>query len=129
MTHPIFRLFAILFVLASAGRSFAHHSFEATYDSSQKIQIEGVIKEILWRNPHAFVRIDVVDKEGKVTTWGLEWSALTTLAKANITKGTLKPGDRLVVTGPPGRDPSNPRMLIGSVKRPSDGWSWQGTVD
>ena len=35
-------LFAALAVVVGADRVFAHHSFSATYDSTQKVEIEGV---------------------------------------------------------------------------------------
>ena len=65
---------------------FAHHSFSATYDSSQKVEIEGVVKEFVWRNPHSFMRIDVTDKDGTVKTWALEWGSTNDLTQAKITQ-------------------------------------------
>ena len=55
-------LFAALVIVAAADRVFAHHSFSATYDSTQKVEIEGVVKEFVWRNPHSFMRIDVTTR-------------------------------------------------------------------
>ena len=43
-------------VLAGAGRAFAHHSFTAAYEPGKRVEIEGVVKEFVWRNPHSFVR-------------------------------------------------------------------------
>ncbi len=122
-------LLAGLALLAGADRVFAHHSFSATYDSSQKVEIQGVVKEFVWRNPHSFMRIDVTDKDGATKTWALEWGSTNDLTQAQITRTTLKPGDRLVVTGEAARDTSSLRLLISSVKRPSDGFSWRGRVE
>ncbi len=116
-------------VLAGTGRLVAHHSFGATYDSSQKVQIEGVVKEFVWRNPHSFLRVDVTDKDGATKTWALEWGSINQLASANLTRTTLRPGDKLVISGEPARDQSSPRLLIVSMRRPADGWSWQGRVE
>ncbi len=118
-----------LALLAGADRVFAHHSFSATYDSSQKVEIQGVVKEFVWRNPHSFMRIDVTDKDGATKTWALEWGSTNDLTQAQITRTTLKPGDKLVVTGEAARDTSSLRLLISSVKRPSDGFSWRGRVE
>lgn len=115
--------------LAGTGHVFAHHSFGATYDSSQRVEIEGVVKEFVWRNPHSFLRIDVTDKGGAIKTWALEWGSISQLTEAKLTRTTLRPGDRIVVTGEPARDQSSSRLLIVSMKRPADGWAWQGRVD
>jgi hypothetical protein len=121
-------LFTGVLSIAGAGRLLAHHSFAATYDSSQRIEVEGVVKEFVWRNPHSFLRLDVTDKDGQTKTWALEWGSITQLSQSAMTRTTLKPGDRIVVGGEPSRD-SQLRMLIQTVKRPSDGWVWQGRVE
>ena len=129
MIRLVLLVVAGLALMGGADRAFAHHSFGATYDSSQKVQIEGVVKEFVWRNPHSFLRVDVKDKDGATKTWALEWGSINQLASANLTRTTLRPGDRLVIDGEPARDQSSPRLLIISMKRPADGWSWQGRVD
>lgn len=121
-------LVAGVVVLAGTVPVFAHHSFGATYDSSKRVEVEGVVKEMVWRNPHSFLRIDVTDKEG-TKTWALEWGSISQLSDAKLTRTTLRPGDTVIVTGEPARDQSSPRLLILSVRRPSDGWSWQGRAD
>ena len=129
MTHRILVLFAGAVLLAGAGPVVAHHSFSATYDSSQRIEIEGVVKEFVWRNPHSFLRIDVTDKDGSTKTWALEWGSITQLSKYEMTRTSLKPGDVIIVGGEPSRDTSSLRLLLQSVKRPRDGWTWQGRVE
>jgi uncharacterized protein DUF6152 len=129
MKRMVLVLCAGIVLLAGTHRVFAHHSFGATYDSSQRIEIEGVVKEMVWRNPHSFLRLDVTDKDGVTKTWALEWGSISQLSGNQLTRTTLKPGDKLVVNGEPARDQSSPRLLIVSVKRPADGWSWQGRVD
>ena len=129
MKRMVLVLCAGIVLLAGTHRVFGHHSFGATYDSSQRIEIEGVVKEMVWRNPHSFLRLDVTDKDGVTKTWALEWGSISQLSGNQLTRTTLKPGDKLVVNGEPARDQSSPRLLIVSVKRPADGWSWQGRVD
>jgi hypothetical protein len=128
MIRRIFVVFAGVVLLAGGDRVFAHHSFSATYDSAQKVEIQGVVKEFVWRNPHSFMRIDVTEKDGTVKTWALEWGSITQLTESQVTRTSLKPGDVVVVGGEPARDQSSLRLLIQSIKRPSDGWTWQGRV-
>jgi len=129
MKHRFLLLFAGIALLAGVDQVFAHHSFSATYESGQRIEIEGVVKEFVWRNPHSFMRIDVTDKEGATKTWALEWGSITQLTQSQITRTSLKPGDRIIVGGEPARDRSALRLLIQTVKRPADGWQWQGRVE
>jgi len=129
MRRRVLLMFAVAIALAGAAELRAHHSFSATYDSSQKVEIEGSVKEFVWRNPHSFMRLDVTGKDGATNTWTLEWGSTNDLTQAKITRTTLKPGDRLVVTGEAPRDPSSLRLLISTVKRPSDGFEWRGRVE
>jgi hypothetical protein len=128
MTRRILALCAGVMLFGGAVQVSAHHSFSATY-TGEKIEIEGVVKEFVWRNPHSFLRIDVPDKDGTLKTWALEWGSISQLSQAKMTRTTLKVGDKIVVTGEQGRDPSSLRLLIQSVRRPSDGWTWNGRVD
>ena len=129
MKRTILVLLAGFTLFLGADRVFAHHSFSATYDSSQKVEIEGVVKEFVWRNPHSFMRIDVTGEDGTTKTWALEWGSTNDLTQAKITRTTLRPGDLIVVTGEAPRDESSLRLLISRVNRPSDGFEWRGRVD
>jgi len=43
-----------------------------------------------------------------------------------VTKDTLRPGDKVIVTGSPPRDPSEYRLHLKRIERPADGWKWSG---
>ena len=115
--------------LTIAGRVVAHHSFAATYQADDRIEIEGTVKELVWRNPHSFLRIDVTDEKGNTRTWSLEWTSANRLSGTNLTQTTLRPLDVVVATGSPARIPGSPRMLLRQLRRPSDGWEWIGDID
>ena len=116
-------------MLFAGGQALAHHSFGATYDSTQRIEIEGTVKEFVWRNPHSFLRIDVPGNGGEMETWALEWGSISQLTRSSLTRTSLRPGDQIVVSGEPARDQSSLRLLIVSIRRPADGWEWQGRVE
>jgi len=118
-------------LLAGANLAFAHHSFTAAYDNTKRVEVEGVVKEFVWRNPHSFVRIDVTTKEGTTETWNLEWGSSSQLsaAKYPVTRTTIKAGDRIVAGGEPRRDPAVKGLRVFSIKRPVDGWMWEGIID
>jgi hypothetical protein len=125
------RLIFAAVLLVSAARVAAHHSFTAAYDNTKRVEVEGVVKEFVWRNPHSFVRIDVTNKDGVVETWNLEWGSSSQLsaAKYPVTRTTLKAGDKIIAGGEPRRDPAIKGLRVYSIKRPVDGWEWAGTVD
>ena len=124
-------LLAAAAMLAGVSGAYAHHSFTAAYDNTKRVEVEGVVKEFIWRNPHSFLRIVVTDKTGKVETWNLEWGSSSQLsaAKYPVTRTTIKFGDKIVAAGEPRRDPAVKGLRVFSIKRPLDGWMWEGTVD
>ena len=131
MNRGVLMLCAGVLLLTGAGRVFAHHSFTAAYDSTKRVEVEGVVKEFVWRNPHSFLRIDVTTKDGATETWNLEWGSSNQLsaAKYPVTRTTIKAGDRIIAAGEPRRDPAVKGVRIFSIKRPVDGWMWEGIVD
>jgi len=111
-----------------AGDAYAHHSFAATYFVDQEITVEGTLTQFLYRNPHSFVKVESKDDKGNVVTWSIEWGGGAQLTQEHVTRDTLKPGDHVIVTGNPGRDPDEHRIRLHKIVRPSDGWKWEGVI-
>lgn len=107
----------------------AHHSFAATYLINEEQTVEGTLVAFLYRNPHAFLHLNVTDESGETVRWAVEWGGATSLTGQNVTRDTLKPGDQVVIMGNPGRDPQDHRLRLQSIERTSDGWSWSGDFD
>ena len=80
---------------------FAHHGRGATYAKTE-ISLKGTVKEVLWRNPHIAIFLDVPDANGKVTTWAIEHSNVSQLARLGYTKTTLTPGMKVTAVVNPG---------------------------
>ena len=123
----------ILVLMAAAamlcgGKAYAHHSFAATYFVDQEITVEGTLTQFLYRNPHSFVKVEAKDDKGEMQTWSVEWGGGAQLTQEHVTRDTLKPGDHVIVTGNPGRDPSEHRIRLHKIVRPSDGWKWEGVI-
>ena len=127
MTRKVlFLLMAAAFVLAAA--AYAHHSFAATYFEDQTATVEGKLVQFLFRNPHSFVHVEAPDDKGEVQTWAIEWGGGGQLSREGVSRDTLKPGDHVIVSGNPGRNPADHRIRMRSISRPSDGWKWSGVV-
>lgn len=121
-------IFTIAAAMLTAGRAYAHHSFAATYFVDQEVTVEGTLSQFLYRNPHSFVKVNVPDGKGGVQTWAVEWGGGAQLTQDHVTRDTLKPGDHVIVTGNPGRDPSEHRIRLHKIVRPADGWTWEGVI-
>lgn len=102
----------------------AHHSFTATYDERETIQIEGTLVQFMFRNPHAWVHVMAPDENGEMHRWGVEWGGAGQLSGQGVTRDSLRPGDRVIITGNPGRNPADHRVRMRSLLRPSDGFGW-----
>ena len=109
--------------LLCGGRAYAHHSFGATYDKTPT-SVEGEVLQFVYRNPHALLQIMAPDSNRQMQRWTVEWEARGQLDHQGVTSMTLKPGDRVVVTGNPGRNPADHWLRAMTIVRPKDGWKW-----
>ena len=114
----------VVITLASGAPAGAHHSFAATYIETQSVTIEGQLVQFLLRNPHSFVHVNVKEADGTVVRYVVEWGSPTQLGGQGVNRDTLKPGDHVIISGNPGRNPADHRVRLLSFKRPKDGWSW-----
>lgn len=101
-----FRLTALLVLgaFAQVTPGIGHHSFPGVYDTSQQLVLEGVTTEFLFRNPHAFIIIEVTNSEGDAEQWDLELPPAVALSRGGMTAEAVRPGDELLVTCNPARD-------------------------
>jgi hypothetical protein len=113
-----------LMTLTFAAQVFAHHSFAATYIETQSVTIEGQLVQFLLRSPHSFVHVNVKGPDGSMVRYVVEWGSPTQLGGQGVNRDTLKPGDHVIISGNPGRNPADHRVRLLSFKRPKDGWSW-----
>jgi hypothetical protein len=108
----------------------AHHSFPSTYFVDKTITIKGKVTEFMFRNPHSVVQVLAPGDDGKMYRWAVEWAAAAALARdGKASRDILHPGDEVIVTGAPGRNPDDHKIRLYTIQRPSDGWSWEGKFD
>jgi hypothetical protein len=79
----------------------AHHgpSVEPLYDTSTLVELDGVVTEVFWRNPHVRFRIDVSAAGTQAEIWELEMSPINILARAGLDGDLVQSGDRVRVAG------------------------------
>lgn len=98
-----FTLVATAALLSLNGESlFAHHGRGDTYVTDRTIDIHGVVRDVRWRNPHIAFLVDVTDDNGETTTWTVEHSNVSTLARLGYGRRTLQPGMEVTVKINPG---------------------------
>jgi hypothetical protein len=111
--------------MAMAGMGMnAHHSLSGSYDTSREITVEGVITQFQFVNPHPFVTISVEARNGEKQLWRLEMDNRSELTQIGMNSGTLKPGDRVVVSGSPGHSDAR-TVYIRRLDRPVDGLRYE----
>jgi hypothetical protein len=94
-------LLAPLLVMLSVAPAGSHHAFSPVYDAKRTITVEGVVTEFRFVNPHAMMLIDVTDKTGKIVKWNVEFAGRLNLEESGWTATSIKPGERVKVTGNP----------------------------
>ncbi|MEO8069900.1 MAG: DUF6152 family protein [Acidobacteriota bacterium] len=92
------------------GPTAAHHSL-AAFDRTKPITLDGVISQAKWMNPHSWIYLDVKDKDGKVTNWGMETVSPAQFAQ-RVSPSLLKPGVRMTAIGIGPKDPAQHIMAL-----------------
>jgi len=85
---------------------WAHHAFEAEFDQKKPVKLQGIVRNVEWINPHAWIHLDVKDEGGKVTEWMVELGAPNTLLRRGWTKNSIPKGIDLKVEGFQAKDGS-----------------------
>ena len=102
----------------------AHHSFATHYDTTNIVEISGVLSSVKMRSPHSFFAVDIVTEDGKSETWEVEAHAVPILRRLGITRDTLKVGDTVMIRGPRSRRPEK-LLLFGAEINTADGQQFE----
>lgn len=119
----IFKLLFVVFAsigLLLTSAAHAHHSFATHYDTTNVVEINGVLSSVKMRSPHSFFEVDVVTENDETETWEVEAHAVPILRRLGISKETLKVGDTVMFRGPRSRRPEK-LLLFGAEIETSSG--------
>jgi hypothetical protein len=92
--------FAVL--VCPLSQALAHHG-NSEYDLTITAHYEGVVTEVLWRNPHSIVKLETRTAAGKPITLEIEGGAPAMLRTAGFTANAIAKGDHVTVVVSPSR--------------------------
>ena len=79
--------------------------------------MEGEVVQFDYINPHAWVHLMAKDENGELQRFSAEWSNPNRLKQQGLTAESIKPGDQVIITGSPGRNPADRRLHLKSIVR------------
>jgi hypothetical protein len=114
----------------------AHHSTALVYHrDGALIEVEGVITEVAWANPHVRFKMRGAGPDGVERLWDIESNSVSIVSRFGLTAELVAAGTRVKVAGNGGRQadnvlwltnmllPSGSEILFGAAVRPR--WSEQ----
>jgi hypothetical protein len=87
---------------ALAQPAVAHHS-AALFDTTKKIEVEGVVTKYDWRNPHVYMTLRVEDESGAEHDQEIEAGASSILLPLGLTPTAVALGERVTIRGNPSK--------------------------
>jgi hypothetical protein len=96
----------VLVGFAFVGAAQAHHSSAPHFDRDIEITVEGVVTELKFVNPHAYLYFDE-EKDGELIQWRCELSAANRLTRIGWSADMFTVGQRITVKGAPARREDN----------------------
>jgi hypothetical protein len=86
--------------------ALAHHSY-SMFELEKELTVKGTVKEFLWTNPHAWIKVMVPNKEGQADLWEVQMGSPGSLVQRGWNSKTLRPGDNISLTMHPVKDGSH----------------------
>jgi hypothetical protein len=96
------KTFAAVLLLIFPAAVLGHHSRAEFANAS--IEVEGVLTEVIWKNPHVALFLDVAAENGRVENWRIEGSTNPMgLMQSGVEADLFTIGERLRVVGSPSK--------------------------
>jgi DNA/RNA endonuclease YhcR with UshA esterase domain len=95
----------------------AHHS-QSVFDLQHLTNMTGEVVKLEWTNPHVIIQLDVRNDKGRVERWLISSTAPNMLQRMGWNRNTLKPGDRVTVTGNRHKE-GHPLMYLRKIVLPN----------
>jgi hypothetical protein len=111
-----------VFLLLVPAPILAHHGTRVSYDTTTSVTVEGVVTGFRYINPHPALFIDVMDEEGKTTSWTIEIAPTPYSLALNgwgrrRTVEAFEPGTALTVTMSVSRAGTPSSLLVSAFNK------------
>jgi hypothetical protein len=110
---------AVITVAFVSGAPVSAHHSRAGYDQAKDklTTLNGVVAEVIWRNPHVYLTWDSKDEKGTVVRWTGEFSSPATMLSEGLSRDTFNQGDARSFTFMPTKA-GTPQGLVIRIVRP-----------
>jgi hypothetical protein len=92
MKYGIILSIATFALIAGPGVLSAHHG-NAIYDATKSVEVDGVVVEWQWANPHCLLQFDVKNEKGETVRWTAEVATPPDMLARGWSRKMFKPGD------------------------------------
>src|SRR5690349_13089991 len=99
MTRKLMFAFALIAVFALGARPALAHHGGAAFDQTKTQTLTGTVTRMDFVNPHVVVYFNVQGEDGATKEWSGWLTAPNKLQRAGWDKSTLKPGDKVTISG------------------------------
>lgn len=101
-------------LVLTQGSILAHHG-NTGYNTSDPYTVTGTVTDFQFVNPHCIVSMDAKDEQGNAQKWQGELTSPNHLLRAGWTAHSLKPGDKVTLTGWRAKSGSNSLWITKTV--------------
>ena len=98
-------------IALAAAPAYAHHAANATFDTSQDVEIEGYVTDFSFANPHVTINLLVTDDSGAEKQWVATAPAVAGFRRWGWTEDTLAEGQYVRLVGRKARH-GGPMILL-----------------
>jgi hypothetical protein len=111
MSRRLFVLALAVAVFGLPAQAGAHHS-TAMFNLEARLTLNGVLKEIQWTNPHAWIQVTAPDAKGARVEWSIECGSPNSLARQGWKLSMFKAGQKVSIVGNPKKDGTPAALLV-----------------
>src|SRR5438105_10815402 len=118
MTSGVLRVGLLLTaaLIAASLPVLGHHGTGVAYDSEKPTEVQGIVTEFQWQNPHARLFIDAKGPNQTIEHWAVEMNSPGVMTRQGWTKRQFKPGDEITITVFPAKSGALVGSCIGRCK-------------